>query len=345
MHMADALLSPTVGCVMWGAATVAIAHSSHNIRAQKDDSKVPLMGVLGAFIFAAQMINFTIPATGSSGHLGGGLLLSILLGPCAAFIVMVSVLTVQALFFADGGLLALGCNIINLGFFPAYIAYPLFYRKLLGSHPTQSSTFRAAILTAVAGLLLGASGVVLETVASGVSSLPLQTFASLMLPIHVGIGIVEGLVTATVVSFVYKARPEIILSGQQDVSAARKQTMGALAVLFLIAALLTGGILSRYASELPDGLEWAISQTTGRKALDPITSRAHETMARIQDNSAFFPDYAFRTASSKQPNEPTGNSGSSIFSSSALPGFLGSVLVLFVTAIIGFLLRKRIQTT
>ncbi len=76
---------------------------------------IPLMGVLGAFIFAAQMINFTIPGTGSSGHLGGGMILAILLGPHAAFLVMASVLTVQALFFADGGLLALGCNIWNLG--------------------------------------------------------------------------------------------------------------------------------------------------------------------------------------------------------------------------------------
>ena len=94
---------------------------------------VPLMGVLGAFIFAAQMLNFTIPATGSSGHLGGGMILAILLGPYAAFLVMASVLTVQALFFADGGLLALGCNIFNLGFFPCFIAYPFIYKKIVGA--------------------------------------------------------------------------------------------------------------------------------------------------------------------------------------------------------------------
>ena len=90
--------------------------------ADGDDRRVPLMGVLGAFVFAAQMVNFAIPGTGSSGHLGGGLLLAILLGPRAAFIVIASVLIVQALFFADGGLLALGCNVFNLGFFPAFVA-------------------------------------------------------------------------------------------------------------------------------------------------------------------------------------------------------------------------------
>ena len=77
-------------------------------------------GGSGAFIFAAQMINFTIPGTGSSGHMGGGMLLSILLGPYAAFLVLASVLTVQALFFADGGLLAWGCNVLNMGFFTYY---------------------------------------------------------------------------------------------------------------------------------------------------------------------------------------------------------------------------------
>ena len=99
MHMADALLSPGVGATMWTASAGAIAYCSKKVREELDDRKVPLMGVLGAFIFAAQMINFTIPATGSSGHLGGGLILAILLGPHAAFLTIASVLVVQALFF------------------------------------------------------------------------------------------------------------------------------------------------------------------------------------------------------------------------------------------------------
>ena len=138
MHMADALLSPAVGGTMWGVAAGTIAYSSMKVKKELDDRKVPLMGVLGAFIFAAQMINFTIPATGSSGHLGGGLLLAILLGPYAAFLTIASVLVVQSLFFADGGILALGCNIFNLGFFPAFIAYPFIYRKIAGSQPGRT---------------------------------------------------------------------------------------------------------------------------------------------------------------------------------------------------------------
>ena len=166
MHMADALLSPAVGGTMWAATAVTVAYCSRRLRQEADDRRVPLMGVLGAFVFAAQMINFTIPGTGSSGHLGGGLLLAILLGPHAAFLVMASVLIVQALFFADGGLLALGCNIFNLGFFPAFVGYPL-YRRLAGEAPGTARATVAAVLAAVVSLQLGAFAVVLQTVSLG----------------------------------------------------------------------------------------------------------------------------------------------------------------------------------
>jgi len=86
MHMADALVSPAVGGVMWAVSAGAVAYSSARLRTDTDERRVPLMGVMGAFLFAAQMINFSIPGTGSSGHLGGGLLLAILLGPHAALL-------------------------------------------------------------------------------------------------------------------------------------------------------------------------------------------------------------------------------------------------------------------
>ena len=121
-----------------GAATAGVTlYSARKMRRGLDERRVPLMGVLGAFVFAAQMINFTIPGTGSSGHLGGGLLLAILLGSPAAFITIASILTVQALFFADGGLLALGCNIVNMGLFPCFVVYPRLYRPMVGKKPTS----------------------------------------------------------------------------------------------------------------------------------------------------------------------------------------------------------------
>ena len=107
------------------------------------------MGIMAAFIFAAQMINFTIPGTGSSGHLGGGMILAILLGPYAGILTMASVLAVQALFFADGGLMALGCNIFNLGFFPCFIAYPLIFKHFAGTSLSQRRLFLAATASAI----------------------------------------------------------------------------------------------------------------------------------------------------------------------------------------------------
>ena len=117
MHMADALLSPAVGGTMLAVSAGVLACSLRDLRKNFQESRIPLMGVAGAFVFAAQMVNFAIPGTGSSGHIGGAVLLAALLGPSPAFLVMAGVLLIQALFFADGGVLAWGCNLFNLGFF------------------------------------------------------------------------------------------------------------------------------------------------------------------------------------------------------------------------------------
>src|SRR5512143_963573 len=172
MHMADALLSPAVGATFWAVTIGTIGYASKKLSDHPDDRKIPLMGVLGAFIFAAQMITFTIPGTGSSGHLGGGMILAVILGPHAAFLVMASVLTVQAFFFADGGLLALGCNIWNLGIYPCFIAYPLIYKPLVRAGSTPQRITIASLISGVVGLQLGAFSVVIQTMLSGRSELP-----------------------------------------------------------------------------------------------------------------------------------------------------------------------------
>lgn len=337
MHMADALLSPTVGCTMWAASAGAIAYCSHKIRSEMDDRKIPLMGVLGAFIFAAQMINFTIPATGSSGHLGGGLLLAVLLGPCAAFLTIASVLAVQALFFADGGLLALGCNIFNLGVFPAFIAYPLIYRQIVRQSPSPGRIAVASLLSAVIGLQLGAFGVVLQTVASGISSLPFATFVTLMQPIHLGIGIVEGLVTATVVSFIYKARPEIVDGSLREAGGAGR-SLRPILITLLVAALLTGGVFSWYASEHPDGLEWSIQKITGTPEVEGQKSSIHSALESVQKKSAFLPDYGFKKPEDAAPAEaPAGENRAG----TSLSGIIGGLITLLAAGLIGLALKKR----
>ena len=339
MHMADALLSPAVGGIMWAVSTGAIIYCSGKLRKEMDGGKVPLMGVLGAFIFAAQMINFTIPATGSSGHLGGALLLAVLLGPAAAFITIASVLVVQALFFADGGLLALGCNIFNLGFLPAFIAYPLIYKPLVGSAPGKARITVVALVAAIIGLQLGAFAVVVETVASGISALPFATFLSLMQPIHLAIGVVEGLVTGAVVSFVYQARPEIIKSVQENRLLGKTPVRNVLTA-FLAMAMLIGGLVSWSASENPDGLEWAIAKVTGTEGLSGSEEGLHSRLAALQESAAFMPEYTFKQ-SGQQPENVTGAESPL---GTSVAGIVGGLLTLAIAFLSGTLLRIRGRT-
>jgi cobalt/nickel transport system permease protein len=348
MHMADALLSPAVGGAMWAVSAGAIAYCSKKVREEFDERKVPLMGVLGAFIFAAQMINFTIPATGSSGHLGGGLLLTILLGPHAAFLVIASVLVVQSLVFADGGLLALGCNIFNLGFFPAFIAFPCIYRRIVGDGSGRSRIMVAALCSAVAGLQLGACAVVLETIGSGVSALPFKPFIFLMLPIHLAIGVVEGVVTAAVVSLVATARPEL-LRATLDTTPLAGRSLRTVAAIFLAVAFLSGGFFSLYASERPDGLEWSIARTTGGEKLKGDEKGVHGAAAALQEKLAFLPDYTFRKPAapaggsgtrSNTQGEGGGEKGQSSLGTS-LAGSIGGVITLGIVFLTGLLLKKK----
>ena len=256
--MADALVSPAVGGAMWAASGAAIAVSARQVTQSRRDDLVPLMGVMGAFVFAAQMINFAIPGTGSSGHLGGGLLLALLLGPWAAVLVMASVLVVQAFFFADGGLLALGCNIFNLGVLPAFVAAPLVHRALAGDRPGSVRDRASILAAAVVALQTGALGVVFETRASGLSSLPLRPFCAVMLPIHAVIGVFEGLATVAALAFLAQARP-----GALPTRPAPGRLAGSRRLLagVALATIVLGVVVSRLASTLPDGLEWSLART------------------------------------------------------------------------------------
>ncbi len=353
MHMADALLSPAVGAAFWLASGATLAWSARRVRQDEREYLVPLMGVLGAFVFAAMMINFTIPGTGSSGHLGGGLLLSILLGPAAAFMVMSSVLTVQALFFADGGILALGTNIFNLGVCTCFVAYPLVYQPLLscaGAAPSRRRMSLITVLSAVIGLQLGALGVVAQTQISGISSLPLSTFLLLMQPIHLAIGLVEGVATAALIMLVRQARPDLLALpsvAAQGAGARRIFPMRLLAT-FGAVALVTAGGLSWFASSQPDGLEWSIARATGQAGLESPQSGLHAKLSEAQKNLSLFADYKFNLAA--KPAKPaldlTPDTASPeearpvADASTSLAGVIGGVATLTLVLALGLVLRR-----
>lgn len=334
MHMADALISPAVGGTMWAASAGFTAWSCKRIRADLSDKRVPLMGVMAAFAFTAQMINFAIPGTGSSGHLGGGVLLAAILGPHAALLTIVSVLTVQAVFFADGGLLALGCNIFNLGVIPCLVAYPLIFRRMKPSGYNRTYLAVASIATAVFALQLGAFAVVLQTCASGISELPLTTFALLMQPVHLAVGLVEGAATFAVIAFIAKARPELL-----DFAAPFTQTgstSNRVVPAFALSALLIGGGLSWFASENPDGLEWAIERIAGGEIGQKYEGEpVHRNAAAIQAQSALMPGYDFKSS----PERESSPAAASAAASAA--GITGGLLTLLLTVIIAWVLSRK----
>lgn len=286
MHMADALVSPAVAGVAGAAAAVLIGVASHKVKSIKREDIVPLMGVMGAFIFAAQMINFSIPGTGSSGHIIGGVLLASLMGPWAAFITLSSVLIIQCLIFADGGLMALGCNIINMAAMSCLVAYPLIYRPIAGTSTSKWRLSLAAVTACVFGLELGALAVTAETELSGVTALSTSSFLALMTSIHLAIGLCEGIATALVICFVVSYKKDMLFSQQKNISvpvSSGKLSKKTKAVLwsFAAVALVLAIDFTWIASENPDGLEWSIAKITGATELG---------VASIP-STAFIPDY------------------------------------------------------
>ena len=305
MHMTDALLSPAVGGAMWVVSSAANAYAVKKITGNDlCEKKIPVMGVMGAFVFAAQMINFTIPATGASGHIGGGILLAAVIGGFPALLSLSAVLIIQCLFFADGGLLALGCNIFNIGVIPCMIVYPLLFKPLVKNGITPGRMTAASIAAVAVSLQLGAFGVVLETRLSGIAVLPFGTFLLLMQPIHLAIGIAEGIITAAVLCFIFKMRPEIPESALGRTAIRSGVPVRNTVIALAAVTLLAGGGLSLFASSYPDGLEWAVENTAGTAELETA-----ETAAQIRDTVAFMPDYSFKNTGEDSSGTDTAIAG------------------------------------
>jgi cobalt/nickel transport system permease protein len=207
MHIPDGFINTGTAVATWAASAGGLSYAVRRVNRELTERQVPLMGVTAAFIFAAQMLNFTV-AGGTSGHLLGGALAAILLGPWAGMLVLTSVLAVQALLFQDGGLLALGANILNMavaGVLVGWLAYSAL-RRLLGNRPVASmaSGFVAAWLSVFVASLLAAA----ELAISGMS--PWGLVLPAMASVHMVIGIGEGLITVGVLAFLRAARPDLI---------------------------------------------------------------------------------------------------------------------------------------
>jgi len=195
MHLPDAYLSPAAGLAFWSAAVILGGTATgHLARQERLGRLVPLMAAAAAFAFALRMVRFPILGTAACGHLTGGLLVAVVLGPDAALLVLLAVQLVQAVAFADGGLLAAGANAINSALWPAWFGRPLF-RRLAPEGAPWSRVAAAAVVAALASHELGALGLVVA-VGAGQPDLATGRFLALVAGAHVPLGIVEGLVTA-----------------------------------------------------------------------------------------------------------------------------------------------------
>lgn len=251
MHIPDGFLSVLVSIVFWIISALVIGIALRKTNRMLGERQVPLMGVLAAAIFAGQMLNFSVTG-GTSGHLLGAALATILLGPWPAVLVMTSVVSVQALLFQDGGILALGANIFNMaviGVFVSYAVYALLNR-LLGKR--SWGIFAAGFAAAWSSIFIASLAAALQLALSGTS--PADVAVPAMAAIHALIGIGEGLITVGALAFIYSARKDLLRAGE----AKPASNKAILVVGGLIALVLA--VLSPLASSHPDGLEWVAEQ-------------------------------------------------------------------------------------
>jgi len=291
MHMSNHLISGGTSASMYLFTAVSFTNAIAKIaKNNKEKINLPFTAAIAGFVFAAQMLNFPIPGTGSSGHFCGGMLLAILLGPYISFIVMSFILAIQCFLFSDGGIMALGCNIFNMAFIPSFIVFP-FFSSMIDLSRNDFKNFFLAIISSIIALQLGAFSVVLETFFSGITSLPFTKFLSLMLPIHFAIGIAEGFITAILLYILHPARN---FSAQTFSSMKERKKYIYLLLSLFIAGISSAGIFSFFSSENPDGLEWALTKISFEES-SLFSSGITEFFSKIQQYTTLFPDYKFES--------------------------------------------------
>lgn len=306
MHIPDGFLSVPVALILWVFSVIVVGYALRRANRDLGERQVPLMGVLAAAIFAGQMLNFTV-AGGTSGHLLGASLATILLGPWAAVLVMTTVVGVQALIFQDGGLLALGGNLFNMGVVGVAVSYMVYrtVQKLVSNQ--RRAIFLGGFSAAWLSILGAALACAIELAASGTS--PANITIPAMGAVHMLIGIGEGLITIGALAFLYATRPDLIEAGS------RGNVQGGLVWIFGLGIALLLAIASPLASANPDGLEWVAEQ---KGFLDA----AKEPLFKI------VPDYTLPGVS---------NSALALI----LAGVLGTLLVFVLALVLAYIRKQR----
>jgi cobalt/nickel transport system permease protein len=331
MHMANELLSVPVAMGAMAVAGTGLGWICRKVRQEIVSEKIALMGVLGAFVFAAQMVNFQLPLMpGTSGHIIGAVFLAMMLGPNLAVIVLSSVVIVQCLLFQDGGLLAIGCNIINIAIVPSYVGY-FVYRAIAGDRKNKTRLLTAAVIACILATEAGSVLVVIEATISKVLLVPVGTFLATMAGVHLLVGITEGLITVAILSYLTAVRPDLI----EGITTSARGLLSRKAELIsrVIITIITAAGFSLLASSKPDGLEWSYLERPDRpdfKPLiinkDPMVKSADELHSKI----ALMPGYSSCGVSEKHPVSAGWTS---------LAGIMGSAVCMGIIWLLARLLR------
>ncbi|MFN8232864.1 MAG: energy-coupling factor ABC transporter permease [Actinomycetota bacterium] len=209
MHIPDGFVDVPVSVAAGAVAVVGIGYSLKKAKDTMEEKQAPMAGLVAAFIFAVQMLNFPV-ASGTSGHLLGGLLAAVLVGPYAGAICVAVVLLVQGLFFADGGLSAYGLNVVNMALITAYGGYAIFLFLRKAMPRTKGSVVIASGIAGLLSVILSSLGFTLEYALGGTGTAPVTTVAAAMVGVHLLIGIGEGIITALTVAVVLNVRPDLV---------------------------------------------------------------------------------------------------------------------------------------
>lgn len=309
MHIPDGFLSTPVAVALWVISVIVIAYALRRANKDLGEKQVPLMGVLAAAIFAGQMLNFAV-AGGTSGHLLGAALATILLGPWAAVLVMTTVVGVQALIFQDGGILALGGNLFNMAVIGVFVSYFVYRSVQRVSGGQKWGVFVGGVLAAWSSIFIASLAAALQLAFSGTS--PANIGIPAMGGIHAVIGIGEALITLGALAFLYATRRDLLKIDGAQAKSGNLVWIGGLAIAMLLA------VASPLASSHPDGLEWVAEQ---QGFIDAAQANPYDII----------PDYVLPGVSDEAL-------------ATILAGIIGVVIVFGVALLIAYTRRNRQST-
>lgn len=264
MHAPDGFLNAgtaiATGAISAGALGASLRQTKHSLT----ERQVPLAGLAAAFIFAAQMFNFPV-AAGTTGHLLGGALAAILLGPQVGALVVAIVVVVQSLVFADGGLTALGINTLNMAIVPAFAGYALFVGFRRFFPPTSAGIVSATALASGLSVVFSAAAFSIEWLFGATAPVPFDTVFGAMVGVHLLIGLGEGIISGMAIGAVLASRPDLVFgaSGLKHAgeSSESKVPLRSFVIGGVLTAILLAAVVSQFAGQSPDGLQSVAADT------------------------------------------------------------------------------------